>query len=169
MADTPLITGFFDQLGDHVADYGEGSDDEHKRRAGRRRRRHEEQGEVDPQPGAIAIPDADNRVGAIRIEKDMPILKELLAFVLNNKPGGWITPVEGVQVFLPTSFQPRLVLQQGNWVLDVSTTPVEVKVKKSVLGLVITYPTGLTGLAITPAGISVQLRNCPDLLVSPKN
>lgn len=165
MAETRLITSFFDQLGDHIADYGEGIDEKGKRARGRRRKKDREH-EIDLKPNEIAVPDGENRVSAIRIQKNLPLLKELVAFVLNNKPGGWITPQDGVQVFLPTEFKPVFKLVQGNWSLDLAGSPVELKVKKAVLGMTISYPTALLGLTIAAAGVAINLRKCPDLLLS---
>lgn len=166
MARTKLDS-FFDQLGDHVADYGEGQDQSGKRRDGRRRRKKDDDVEINPHLDQLVVPPSpDKQFGAVRIEKNLPLLKELVAFVLNNKPGGWITPREGVQIFLPASFSPRFILVQGDWKVDLLTSPVELKVRKSILGATISYPTALTGISITAAGVAVQLKNCPDLLIS---
>jgi len=166
MAQDPLITSFFDQLGDHVADYGEGHDERQRKRPGRRRKQKDGQPEVDPASGTQVIPDGENRVGAVRIEKHLPFLKELLTFVLNNKPGGWITPQEGVQVFLPETFAPVFKLQQGSWSLDLAQSAIKLQIRKKILGMTISYPTALQGIKVTAAGIAVALDNCPDLLVS---
>lgn len=165
MADFALLGPLFDQIGDHVADFGEGVDDSGKKQRGRRRKRDKET-DVELKPGQEVVPDTNGRVGAIRIQKHLPLLKELTAFVLNNPVNAWVTVKDGIQLFLPTTFNPSLRVQQGQWVMDISKTPIKLKIKKTILGMTISYPTGLLGVSLTAAGLAVQLDNCPDLLIS---